>query len=213
MTESRERRHLQRIRLIEPLAGKIDGRRVFLLDVSRSGVRVAHQNSLGTPGELRLVEFEWDGRPAAIHCRLTHSHVHRGDRPVYHSGLTIVAAGPRSTEVLREMIAWHVERALDEQKANARGIPPVAASSYQTGKARDFVRHVHTNGRWHEVQTAEAKQPIHGFTISSALTGAEVAMLRSAWEAGDAAARAVIQRMAELSISRAEGIPTRRYVP
>jgi hypothetical protein len=38
-------------------------------------------------------------------------------------------------------------------------------------------------------------------------------MLRGAWEAGDRAARAMIQRMAELSISRIDGIPTRRYTP
>jgi len=38
-------------------------------------------------------------------------------------------------------------------------------------------------------------------------------MLRAAWEAGDAAARVMIQRMAELSTSLAEGIPTRRYTP
>jgi hypothetical protein len=211
--QTAERRRLQRVHLLEPLPGRIEGRRVFVLDLSRTGLRVAHQESLGVPGDRLLIEFEWDARPVAIECRLTHSQIHGGARTVYHSGLTIIAAPPRSADVLREVIAWHVERALDEQKANARGIPAVAARSYQTGVARDFIRHVYAAGRWHEVQTTDAKQPIHGFTISSSQTAAEVAMLRSAWEAGDAAARTVIQRMAELSISRTEGIPTRRYVP
>ena len=59
----------------------------------------------------------------------------------------------------------------------------------------------------------EPQQPIHGFTISASEKTEEVQMLRSAWEAGDAAARAIIRKMAELSISRGEGIPTRQYTP
>lgn len=218
MSASSERRRLQRVRLLEPLAGRIDAHRIFILDVSLTGMRVAHQDGVGLAGEHRMVEFEWDGRKAAVECQLTHSELQRAgnasnSRSIYHSGFDIVAMSPGSDEVLREMIAWHVERALDEQKANARGIPAIAARSFQTGNARDFIRHVCAGGRWHEVRTTEARQPMNGFTISSAESVEEVALLRMAWEEGDAAARDVIQRMAELSISRSEGIPTRRYMP
>ena len=218
VSASSERRRLQRVRLLEPLPGRIHSHRVFILDVSRTGIRVAHQESVGAHGDRALIEFEWDGRRASLECRLMRSELQRVgsaaySRTIYHSGFAIVAASADSAELLREMIVWHVERALDEQKANARGIPAVAARSFQTGKVRDYARHIYSAGRWHQVQTADASQPSNGFTISSAEEDSEVAMLRAAWERADADAREVIQRMAELSISRAEGIPTRRYMP
>lgn len=206
------------MKLLEPLPGRIGAQRVFILDVSRTGMRVAHQEAIGGPGEQCTVEFEWDARRVALECTLRHSQVQRIGtaayaRSIHHSGFTIVAGSPGSEEVLREMIARHVERALDEQKANARGIPATAAQSFQSGKATEYVRHLYDGGRWQAWQTTDARQPPNGFTLSAAHTESELAMLRAAWEAGDGADRATIQRMAELSISRAEGIPTRRYTP
>ena len=218
MVEVFERRRLQRVKLTEPLAGKVAGQRVFILDISRSGVRVAHQDSLGSRGERYPIEFEWDGHYVVFEATLTHTRTHRigsasPARTIHHSGFTIVAIAPSSEAALREMIAWHVERALDEQKANARGIPAVAARSFQTGHGKDYVRHLYVGSAWRETHTTEPDQPLYGFTISANESREEVLMLRAAWESGDAAARAVIRKMAELSISRAEGIPTRQYTP
>ena len=58
-----------------------------------------------------------------------------------------------------------------------------------------------------------SKQPANGFTVSAAETDENVSMLCDAYEAGDAENRRLIRIMAELSISKAEGIPTRRYEP
>jgi len=218
VAESFERRRVQRVKLLEPLAGKIAGERVFILDASRTGLRIAHQENLGAPGERYPIEFEWDGRYCALEAALTYTRVYRvGDpsyaRTVYHSGFTITSIAPRSEAVLRAMIGWHVERALDEQKANARGIPPLSTLSFQTGQGKEFVRHIYSGGVWRESRTTEREQPANGFTISLAESIEEAQMLRSAWESGDPAARAVIRKMAELSISRADGVPTRRYTP
>jgi hypothetical protein len=215
---STDRRRLQRVKLIEPLPGNIDGQRVFIVDVSRQGLRVAHQESLGPQGERRRIEFSWEGHHVAVEGTLTHTRVQRVGvashaRSIYHSGFTIATISTRSEQVLREMIAWHVERALDEQKANARGVPATVAISFQTGHGREYVRHIFGSGKWHEVHTTDARQPSNGFTISAAESEQEVRMLRSAWEAGDNSARKMIQKLAELSISRAEGVPTRRYTP
>ena len=209
---------MQRIKLIDPLPGNIDGQRVVIVDISRQGLRVAHQESLGPQGERRRIEFEWDGHRVAVEGTLTHTRVERLGvasyaRSIYHSGFTIATISTRSEQVLREMIAWHVERALDEQKANARGVPARAGTSFQTGQGTEYVRHVFGSGRWHEVHTTDSRQPSNGFTISAAESEQEVRMLRSAWEAGDGNARKIIQKLAELSISRAEGISTRRYTP
>ena len=66
MTVPFERRRLQRVKLLEPLAGKVAGQRVFILDISRSGVRVAHQESLGAQGELDSVVRAVDSSTVAL---------------------------------------------------------------------------------------------------------------------------------------------------
>lgn len=218
MSAPSERRRLQRVKLLEPLPAKIDAQRVFILDVSRTGMRVAHQESVGAPGERRIVELEWDGRRVAIDCTLTHSHVQRIGtaayaRSIYHSGFTIAAASPESEEVLRAMIAWHVERALDEQKANARGIPAAAAQCFQTGKGTEYLRFELLNGAWRRTATTRPDQPAHGFTISAEEDREHIEMLCHTFANSDEPGRKLIKMMAELSISQDEGIPTRRYTP
>src|SRR5262249_18675038 len=110
-----ERRRLQRVKLLQPLAGKIDGQRVFVLDVSRHGLLAAHQENFGAEGSRHRVEFEWDARHVAMDVTLRHTRVHRLGRAsharnVYHSGFTIVSITSSCEQTLREMIAWHIER-------------------------------------------------------------------------------------------------------
>ena len=133
MSHPSERRRLQRIELLEPLAGTIDGQRILILDVSRTGMRVAHQERIASDSDHHVIEFEWDGRLVALECRVTDSHLQRAGaasyaRSIYHSGLTIVAKSQGSAGVLREMIEWHVRRALDEQKAGSSRVPAAERS-------------------------------------------------------------------------------------
>jgi hypothetical protein len=132
---------------------------------------------------------------------------------VYHSGLTISDANPAAIAPLRELISYFVERALDEQRANARGIPATAALSFQTGKGTDFVCFEFLAGRWRRTPTKNAQQPFNGFTVSAAETDENLARLCETYEKADLDARKLIRVLAELSISKAEGIPTRKYEP
>ena len=99
---------MQRVKLIDPLPGNIDGQRVVIVDISRHGLRVAHQEGLGPQGERRSIEFEWDGHHVAVEGTLTHTRVERVGvasyaRSIYHSGFTIATISTRSEQVLREM--------------------------------------------------------------------------------------------------------------
>ena len=210
---------MQRVRLLEPLRGLADGERVFIAEVSINGLRIVHQDSLGFPGTPVTVMFEWDGRRVSVETRVVHTFTKQiGDgaraRKLLLSGVAITNAGESARLALKELVEWHVARALDEQKANARGIPAVAAQSFQTGKAAQLVRHeLGVNGRWRETTTSDPNQPLNGFTISADQTAAEVAMLRNSFENGDGEIRRMIRQMAELSVSKSEGIPTRKYEP
>lgn len=181
------------------------------------GLRVAHQEPLPPPEEPLGLTFDYQGRKLTIRCKVVRTTVHRtasaSTKALMHSGLEIVEASREANDTLRHVVEEHVLRALDEQRANARGLPAIAAQSFQTGKAGQFVRHEWIGGKWRETPTTESRQPLTGFTVSTEQTPQEILMLREAFEAGDAAARDMLRKMAEMSISKAEGIPTRRYTP
>jgi hypothetical protein len=219
--QNNERRRVQRVRLPQPLRATVDGTRAFIVDVSLRGLRIMHQDEIGLVASKCVVRAEWDGRPLELHCSIVRTSLHRsadatGSRATYHSGLIITRAVGVSSVTLRRLIEHHVELALDEQKANARGIPPLAAQSMQTGAATAsaYVRHEYRLGRWREITTHSPEQPDHGFTIAAHTTPSEVEMLRKAYErAKTAGDLAVIRRLAEMSVTSAEVVQARRYTP
>ncbi len=122
-TETTERRRVQRLHILEPLPGKIRGRNVYVLDVSLRGARVAHGEILGPVGDECELSFEWEGRSMVLECRIRRSAVQRVGkasyaRTLYHSGLEIRSG--RSHDLLRELIASNVQKALEDAKAKAR---------------------------------------------------------------------------------------------
>jgi hypothetical protein len=216
---SPERRRVQRVRLTHPLRAVIGEVKVFIIDISLRGVRILHQDPIGAVSGHCVVTAEWDARPLELHCTIARTAIHRpadkkSPRPLFHSGLQITRAAGVSSVTLRRLIEHHVELALDEQKANARGIPPMAAQSTQTGVPETFVRHEYVMGRWRQSPTALSSQPEQGFTIAASTPHSEVEMLRRAYEAATSADEmAMIRRMAALSVSSAEIVQARRYMP
>lgn len=216
--EADERRQYGRVTPVQRIRGTVGKVVVFILDVSLAGVRVAHQDPLPQVGGIDVLTFEWEGRRFTGTCEVRRTRVERParsefDKSLSHTGLflTVDAA---NEQILRDIVASSVARALDEQKANANGIPAVAAQSVQTGKGDDFIRYELRAGSWSKTATREARQPHgEGFTISASETAAKAAMLCRAYESGDADGRRLIRTFAALSISKSEGVPTRRYTP
>lgn len=204
--------------MARPLPGRIGSARVYVLDASLIGLRIAHQGSAPAAGSPCRVQFEWEGRPIELDCEVRRNALHKlaknaNEKSIYHAGLSIVGTLGDSDSVLREMIAAIVARALDEQKANARGVPAAAAQCFQTGKGTDYVRCELVAGTWRRTETNRAEQPPNGFTISAAESREHVEMLCDSFVNADDDGRQLIRMMAELSISQAEGVPTRRYMP
>jgi hypothetical protein len=214
-----ERRKFQRVKLPHPIAGAIGKVRVFLINIARGGALIAHQDPAPPLGTKCTLKFEWDGRPVILHCSMSRTTLFRKpktqyDKPLYHSAIVIDSAETTAELTLREMISHFVALALDEQKANARGIPANAAQSFQSGKGTEFLRCDYiARGRWTRTKTSEADQPREGFTVSVDEDSEEIERLCAAYETGDLAGRRLIRTLAAMSISKAEGVPTRRYVP
>jgi hypothetical protein len=212
-----DKRQYQRIVPLRPIPARVGTARVYILDMSVTGLRIAHQMTLGG-GELFELKFEWEGRQVVLFCKVVHNRLAKrakddSEKSTYHAGVAIADALGESDVALREIIAAHVARALDEQKANARGIPALAAQSFQTGKTSTYLRCEIVEGAWRMSETSRPDQPTNGFTVSIEEDREQIQMLRQAFEIGDEEARKMIRVMAQLSISKAEGVPTRRFVP
>lgn len=217
VNRSRERRRHARIKLDEPLPGRFGAARVAVYELSVNGFMVAHEARYA-PGEVDHLVFDCDGTDIDLLCRLVRSTLRRlsrslGEKSIYHSGLQIVESLGDAYDKLRQCIANRIIRALAEQKANARGIPPLQAYMYQPGKSDTYRRCELVNGEWRKTETERAEQPGNGFTVSAEVDSEHVDMLCRTWEMTTAEGRRLTQMLAALSISRNEGIPTRRYVP
>ena len=212
-----ERRRFGRVKLELPLAARFGESRVRILEMSILGFLIAHEGRF-QPGDTRHLGLEWDGSKIELICRIARSTLYRlakamGERSLYHSGLQIMESVGNSYQRLRELMAQRIIRALEEQKANARGIPPLAAYMYQPEKGELFRRCELIDGVWRKTETIHPDQPREGFTISAEVDPYHVEMLCETWQTTTTEGRRLTQMLAALSVDRAEGIPTRRYVP
>lgn len=203
--------------LSPPLRGEIDGIPIAIIGLSVIGARVRHEMRLLQARSHRM-RFSWDERNAELQCELVRSTIPRlskkaGAPTLYESGLRFTDARADSAAVLRELVAEYVVRAINEQLANARGIPPLAVYSYQSGKGGSYRRCEFIDGKWRRAETTSPEQPLSGFTISADIDPYHFEMLCRTWEACDEEGRELTRTFAQLSVSKAEGIPTRRYVP
>jgi hypothetical protein len=216
-TSASDRRRYGRIKLDHALAAQFGETRAKVIELSIIGFRIAHEGRLPV-GERRPLRLEWQGSTIELSCSLVRSTLWRlakqmGEQSIYHSGLRIIETSRESFDKLRELVAERIMRALEEQKANARGIPPLAAYMYQPEKGDLFRRCELVEGVWRKSETIRNAQPPNGFTVSVEVDPEHVEMLCRTWELTTDEGRRLTQMLAELSVSKAEGVPTRRYVP
>lgn len=210
-----ERRRYQRITFPRPVAGRYGTDKAFVIDVSVSGARIAHQGELPIGTRARMT-FDWEGNDISFECEVVHCGVDRraseqAGKPIHQSGLRFVRPYGQSAAFLRGMIAQFVMRALDEQKANARGIPPRAAT-FQSGiKEATYVTYRFVRNEWVKAESKSPQQPLDGFTVSAKEDPMQVEMLCKTYETSDYAGRKMIRQLAEMSIT--DTVPTRRYSP
>lgn len=212
-----DRRRYGRIELDTPIEAMIDDVPVDVIEVSVVGVRIEHEMRFA-PGHPGTIKFTWKGRELQFTCNVIRSTLFRlakmaGDRTIYHSGVNIVTATGDSEQTLRDLIAERVIRALDEQKANARGIPPIHGYTYRVGKGNRFRRCEFDGENWRRFETTKPDQPSNGFTVSAEIEPHHLDMLTETYASTTPEGRRLTQLLAQLSINKSEGTATRRYVP
>jgi hypothetical protein len=228
-----KRRRVHRIRLAAPILGRLGGQSVVVVDVSLDGAKIEHHEPLKTGAEATL-SFDWERGHISLRTRVTRCKLERfagsgGDGlTVFHSGL--VFTNPDSErDALKTMISTHIGRALDEQKANARGELPasvesmpifrehtLAATPKQAAAAigerdqRPVARIARETGyiccrldrnSWKRTRTNDPEQPENGFTVSANEDLEQIEQLCEAYRKADGPAREFIRTLARLSTS------------
>ena len=97
-----DRRRYPRLRMPQPLRGAVGTARVYVLDASLGGMRIAHQATLPQPGAFCRVEVPTDLGPMKLDCEVVRT---IPERALFHTGLQIVAADHQSAERLRTLCA------------------------------------------------------------------------------------------------------------
>lgn len=203
--------------LDRPLAAHIRDQSVNLFDLSLNGARVISETRFAPGSEQELV-FEWNDMLARLVCSVIRCTLYSfakspGEKSTYQTGLRIKETIGNSDRVVRELIGSYVIRALEEQKANARGLPPLGPYAYVVGKGDRYRRCELVDGRWRRTETTRSEQPQNGFTVSADVKPYYVDLLCQTYQLTDEEGRKLTQTLAQLSINKAEGIPTRRYLP
>jgi len=190
---------------------------VRVLDLAIGGVRLLGATRL-VPGARTELAIEWKGKTIRLKCEVTRcvlqTFASREDEiSTYDIGLRILESVDDSNKVMHELIAYFVSKALDEQRANWEGIPPLGPYVHIEGKGNRFRKCELVDGEWKIGPTSSPIQPLTGFTISAEVPPHYLDMLCKTYQATDDEGRRLTRILAELSINKAEGVPTRRYVP
>ena len=204
-----DRRESQRLNLLKPILGTVDGRGVLILDIGVGGAFIEHYGQ-ASPGDQFRLGFLSEGESVEFVCEVRRSFVVRlasDESKVSHTGARFVEAIGDSAALLEQMIASFISRILEAQRANARGERSLShgetilarLGDAQRMRARGCVTHSFADGRWTSARGDSPHQPEDGFTVAAFEDEEEVQMLRQAYETADAEGRRLIRLIADLS--------------
>lgn len=211
------KRQFERIHFEHPIPARLGDQPVRVVDLALGGARVLAPARF-TPGAKREMRIEWEKKAIRVNCTVTRSMLQTfakssTDKSIYEVGLHIDETIGDAHLVMRQLMATYVMKALDEQKANWDGIPPIGPYVLIEGKSDRYRRCEFKDGTWHIAATIRPEQPLSGFTISAEVPPHYIDLLCETYEMTDDEGRRLTRILAELSVSKAEGVPTRRYVP
>lgn len=217
MSEPAERRNFQRVKPLRALEGRLGDQKIYVIDVSIHGARIAHQIRFEKTEGL-VLKFDWSGHAISFECRVTRTTIEKYSKDptkmLYHSGIRFTRPLGGSDQTVKEMIAGHIVRVLDERRANAKGIPPETTTFRRTAAhSSGFLQCRFVKGQWQNIKTQSSVQPDDGFTVSAEEPGDQIALLCKTYEEADRDGREMIRKLSSISISQEGGFATRQFEP
>jgi hypothetical protein len=224
-----EKRHVERVRLQDPLAAFINNRRVWIVDLGLLGCRIEHNEPIEAGKPVTLL-FHWGGEDIAIDCTITRCEMQpllmeTREISIYHSGVEFGKSSPNAASAVRRIVAAEVMRLLDAQKANARGEIRAWAKDVsffaktkevgedgEGGIAVYLMCRLDKRGKWSRVSVYKPNQPPDGFTVAADTSTEEIETLTRSYTEGNAEARHLIRLCAELALLRNDdNIPPAKF--
>lgn len=104
---NKERRRYPRTTLRKPILASIGTTPVFVLDVSRGGLRVVHQSHLPPPGSVCRVDLPADGDAMTLDCAIVHTVIQQANeaaKRLFSSGLQVVEMDEFSPEHYERLV-------------------------------------------------------------------------------------------------------------
>ena len=211
------KREFERVHFEHPIPAQLSGQPVAVVDLAIGGARLLGTARV-TPSSNHELRIDWEGETIILKCTVTRCVIQTfATKPdqssTYEIGVRIVETIGESDRKLHHLIATFVLRAIDEQRANWSGVPPIGPYVHIEGKSGRYRRCQFFNDDWSIAETTKPDQPANGFTVSAEVSPRYIRMLCETWEKADDEGRRLTRILAELSINKAEGVPTRRYIP
>ena len=211
------KREFERVHFEHPIPARLSGQPVAVIDLAIGGARL-----LGTsrviPASKHDLRIDWEGQAIEVKCTVTRCVIRTfatkpDDKSTYDIGVQILETVGDADRQLHHLIATFVLKAIEEQRANWNGIPPIGPYVHIEGKSGRYRRCQFFNGDWNISETTKSEQPANGFTVSAEVPPRYLHMLCETYQKTDVEGRRLTRILAELSINKAEGVPTRRYMP
>jgi len=191
-----ERRHFQRLNLLEPIDGWFGDYPVRLINVSATGALIDSDERI--PDDARaLLRFFWRGKEVELLAETAR-------RVDGQTGLAFID----ESETLRSLIADSATEILRAQEANALGLRDANVIGDQTltaasagARLAGYVSWTLSNGAWKSRRALLPDQPSDGFTVAAGEAADQVALLCRTYESGDTESRRLTRMLAELSVA------------
>lgn len=196
-----ERRHFQRLNLIEPIDAWFGDYAVRLVNVSATGALIDSDEPI--PDDARaLLRFFWRGREIELLAETAR-------RVDAQTGLAFLD----ESETLRTLIADSATELLRAQEANALGVREAnivgdhtLTSASAGARMAGYVTWTLGEDGWKARKSWLPDQPVSGFTVAAGEAEDQVTLLCRTYESGDAESRALTRMFAELSVASSREI-------
>ena len=211
------KREFERVHFEHPIPARLSGQAVALIDLAIGGARLLGTSRV-VPSSQHDLRIEWEGEAIDLKCTVTRCVIQTfatkpDQKSTYEIGIRIVETVGDADKKIHHLIGTFVLKAIEEQRANWAGVPPIGPYVHIEGKSGRYRRCQFFNADWNISETTNPEQPANGFTVSSEVSPRYIQMLCQTWEKTDNEGRRLTRILAELSINKAEGVPTRRYIP
>lgn len=240
--EHSRKREVERIQLGIPVLARVNSTNAVMLDFSLRGCRLESHVPFKV-GVEATVSFDWaeehvELKGQVVRCKLDSA----SGGKIYNTGIFFDPDTADSAK-LRMIVARQLDRALEEQRANARGelaellehMPifsiggTLAANQKQMAEAyegkssllpwtriarkRGYLKCAFDGTRWRRIRTSEPTQPEEGFTVWAYEDGEDLEKLQRVYEKADWDTRSLIRLCAQLSLDVDETLPPQRFTP